>query len=35
MGRNTKLQAAEVAALRRIATQWGKRAGATVTFATK
>lgn len=35
IGRNTRLQAAEVATLRKIATQWGARAGATVTFATK
>ena len=35
IGRNTKLQATEVAALRRIATLWGKRAGTTVTFTTK
>jgi hypothetical protein len=32
VGRNTGLQAGEVAALRRIAAQWAKRAGTTATF---
>lgn len=35
VGRNTRLQASEVAALRKIAVLWGNRAGTTVTFTTK